>query len=315
MTSLLDKIWSDVAPSADVSTFRRVDETHPLDLYVGIDPLGARVLLLLTDVEPPAIPATPRGFDIEKGRRTDGRWALTVSLRIPELSKLFSHLCEDLVESLRTGCRPEQAGKFVMERIARWARLLARSPKNGLDELSYRGLLAELVVLQRILVPAVGIGTAISSWFGPLDADQDFRLPSRLVEVKSTVIGSLTVTISSAEQLDVHDFPLCLVTVPIGDGLQGIDMTLGDLIGAIRELARPNLASLNLFDERLGMTGYDPKDTYSLRPFTTGRIHYFRVASEFPRLVRSLLPTAFVSVQYQLDLGLCRDFEVHDAFG
>jgi hypothetical protein len=315
MTLSLEKIWREMAPSADASAFRRVDETHPLDLYIGVDPLGARVLLLLTDSEPPAIPATPRGFDIEKGRRTDGRWALTVSLRIPELSKLFSHLCEDLVESLRTGCRPEEAGRFVMERIARWARLLARSSKNGLDELSYRGLLAELIVLQRILVPAVGAGAAISSWFGPLEADQDFRLPSRLLEVKSTVTGSLTVTISSAEQLDVHDFPLCLVTVPIGDGVQGIDMTLGDLIGAIRELAQSDPAGLNLFDERLGMTGYDPKDIYALRPFTTGPIRYFRVTPAFPRLVRSLLPTAIFSVHYQLDLGLCRDFEVRDAFG
>jgi hypothetical protein len=234
---------------------------------------------------------------------------------MPELSKLFSHLCEDLVESLRTGCRPEEAGRFVMERIARWARLLARSPKNGLDELSYRGLLAELIVLQRILAPAVGVGAAISSWFGPLDADQDFRLPSRLVEVKSTVIGSLTVTISSAEQLDVHDFPLYLVTVPIGDGVHEVDMTLSDLIGAIRGLALTDPGALSLFDERLGMTGYDPKDSYALRPFTTGPIRYFQVTPAFPRLVRSLLPTAIFSVHYQLDLGLCRDFEVRDALG
>jgi hypothetical protein len=315
MTSPLERIWNEVGPVADAAAFRRVDVTHPVDLYAGIDPLGARVLLLLTDIEPPAITVTPRGFDIEKGRRADGRWALTVSLRIADLSRLFTHLCDDLVESLRTGCRPEEAGRFVIERIARWARLLARGPKTGLDEQTYRGLLAELVVMQQRLIPAVGVGVAIPSWFGPLDADQDFRLPGRLVEVKSTVIGSLMVTVSSAEQLDVHNFPLFLATVPIGNGVQGNDMTLQELVDTIRDLARDDPASLNLFDERLGMTGYIPNDLYATRPFITGQLRCFHVTQGFPRLVRSLLPSPVFSVKYQLDLALCSEFEVHDLFG
>jgi hypothetical protein len=310
MTSSLEEIWQEIAPDPGASIFRRVDEKHPLDLYAGVDPVGARVLLLLTNVEPPDAPITPRGFEIEKGRRTDGRWALTVSLRMPELSTLFSHLCEDLVESLRTGCTPEESGRFVMERIGRWARLLARTPKRGLDELSYRGLLAELVVLQRLLIPTVGVSVAVRSWFGPLDADQDFRLSDRLIEVKSTVLGSLVVTVSSAEQLDVHGFPLSLVAVPIGDGVPRIDGTLESLIEHIRDDAREDPISLNIFEERIGMTGYDPKDNYSVRPFATGPIRYFEVTHKFPRLVRSLLLPAIVAVQYQLNLGACHDFEV-----
>jgi hypothetical protein len=240
---------------------------------------------------------------------------LTVSLRIPELSRLFTHLCDDLVESLRTGCRREEAGRFVIERIARWARLLARGPKTGLDEQTYRGLLAELIVMQQLLIPAVGVGVAIPGWFGPLDADQDYRLPDRLVEVKSTVMGSLMVTVSSAEQLDVHDFPLFIATVPIGNGVQGSDMTLQELIGSIRDLARDDPASLTLFDERLGMTGYIPNDIYATRPFITGQLRCFHVAQGFPRLIRSLLPIAVFSIKYQLDLALCSEFEVHDPFG
>jgi hypothetical protein len=315
MTLSLERLWKEIVPDAGAPAFRRVDDKHPLDLYVGVAPGGARELLLLTDNEPPPAPLTPRGFDIETGRRSDGRWALTVCLRMPELSRLFSHLCEDLVEASRSGCQPADAGKFVMERIARWARLLARSPKSGLDEQTYRGLLAELIVLHRLLIPAVGTNVAIPGWVGPLDADQDFRLPDRLIEVKSTVIGSLMVTISSAEQLDVHDFPLYLLTVPIGDGARGTDGTLEQLIEAIRESARPDTASLDIFDDRLGMTGYDPKDDYAIRAFSIGTIHSFRVKSEFPRLGRSTLPAAIRTIQYQLDLGACRAFEVHDIFG
>jgi hypothetical protein len=207
MTSL-EQHWKELKPDAHSPAFKRVDDRHVLDLYVGVEPTGARVLLLLTDTEPPPVPAAPRGFDIEKGQRSDGRWALTVCLRMPDLSRLFSHLCEDLVEASRIGCLPADGGRFVMDRIARWSRLLARGPQDGLNEQSYRGLVAELLVLQRVVIPRVGVNVGILSWIGPLDADQDFRLADRLIEVKSTAVGSLTVTISSAEQLDVHGFPL-----------------------------------------------------------------------------------------------------------
>jgi hypothetical protein len=315
MTSSLELLWKEIAPSGGVSAFRRVDERHPLDLYVGVAPGGARELLLLTDTEPPVVAVTPKGFDIKTGRRSDGRWALTVSLRMPELSKLFSHLCEDLVEASRTGCQRADAGRFVMERIARWSRLLARSPKTGLDERTYRGLLAELVVLHRLLIPAVGANVAIPAWVGPLDADQDFRLADRLVEVKSTVIGSLMITVSSAEQLDVHDFPMYLAAVPIGDGERGADETLAELIGLIRENIQNDSSALTTFDDRLGMTGYDPEDEYASRTFSIGTIHHFRVTDAFPAVGRSRLPAAIRTIRYELDLGMCRAFEVQGLFG
>ncbi len=310
----LDDLWGEIARDPGASTFRRVDDTHPFDLYVGVDPGGAKVLLLLTAAEPPPVTVAPRGLQIEKGRRADGRWALTVSLRMPELETLFSRLCEDLVAASRTGCPPSGAGRFVIDRIARWARLLARGHKSGLGEQEYRGLLAELVVLQRLLIPAVGPIAAIAGWTGPLEANQDFRLSDRLLEVKSTVIGSLVVTISSAEQLDVHDFPLFLVAVPVGDGAGGADGTLNDFIQTIRDAASADSATLSTFEELLAMSGYDPADERAEREVSIGLIRKFKVAPEFPRIVRSQLPAAIRAVGYQLDLGLCGANEVERIF-
>jgi hypothetical protein len=182
--------------------------------------------------------------------------------------------------------------------------------------LSFRGLVAELAVLHRLLIPVVGADLAITSWVGPLDAEQDFRLDTGLVEVKSTGIGSLTVTISSAEQLDVHDFPLTLVAVPVGsrEGARGPDLRLRDLVAAILERAAPNAHTVELFEDRLALTGYNQDDEFSNRPITIGPMRCFRVAPDFPSILRSSLDAAIRNVRYELDLGRCQNFEIPGVF-
>src|SRR5262245_45116493 len=91
----LESLWSSLEKQSGPA-FTRVDDVHPLDIYVGRD-AGERVLLLLTKDEPPTL-GHFRALRVTKQLRQDGRWALTVKLVQPELGKLFSHLCQDLVD-------------------------------------------------------------------------------------------------------------------------------------------------------------------------------------------------------------------------
>lgn len=313
MTQSLEELWQEISRAGPGSAFRRVDERHPLDLYLGVDRQGSRVLLLVTDVEPPSRSIQAKGFEVDCGKRADGRWALSVCLRMPEQSKLFAHLCEDLVDASRSGVSLTGAAHFVLDRIARWERMLARANRGGLDEQEFRGLVAELAVLNTLLIPAFGGSAAVTSWIGPLGADQDFRLLDRLIEVKSTAAGSMMVTISSAEQLDVHDFPLYLVAVSIaaGDGLPGAGGTLRDLVAHIRASIVSDSTATEIFQDRLSITGYDDTSEVATRKINIGPSHFYRVSSAFPSIRRSSMHAALRSVRYELDLSLCKEFEVH----
>ena len=48
----VELLWADLLMRHDRPVFTRIDETHALDLYVGIDVGGARLLMLVCDQEP-----------------------------------------------------------------------------------------------------------------------------------------------------------------------------------------------------------------------------------------------------------------------
>ena len=82
--------WKRLQPGPDAPSFQRVDETHPLDLYLGLDISGDKLLTLLTASEPGPC-GQFRGLEVTSGHRKDDRWALTVRLKERSLLPLFAH--------------------------------------------------------------------------------------------------------------------------------------------------------------------------------------------------------------------------------
>src|ERR1051325_7488541 len=115
--------WREMPVHPDSPGFQRVDESHPVDFYLGKESSGEWVLLLITD-ERPKVSREYRAIHVISRERSDGRWALLFRLIRPELEKLFSLLCEDLVESSRNIQDPALSATFVLARFARWQRLL-----------------------------------------------------------------------------------------------------------------------------------------------------------------------------------------------
>ena len=65
MTSI-EALWDALEREGEPGGVRRVDESHPCDLYAGLDASGRRGLILVTDIEPPAGPRI-------RGRRHRGQ--------------------------------------------------------------------------------------------------------------------------------------------------------------------------------------------------------------------------------------------------
>ncbi len=172
-------------------TSQRVDAEHTLDLFVSVGEHLSPGLVLLCDAQPPSSPDLD-AVEITTHLRADGRWALGIWLNSPELHEVFAQLCDDLVESSRE-VAPSQAAVFVLVRIGRWRRLL-EPDKGGLSVSEIRGLIGELLVLQR-LSEHWPTDQVVAGWIGPHESPQDFVLPELRIEVKVIVPSSRAVKI------------------------------------------------------------------------------------------------------------------------
>lgn len=305
-----DMRWNEMEPGKG---FQRVDEQHPLDFYLGVEASGERLLLLVTEREA-TVPSQSHAIQVLCRQRHDGRWALIFRLIRPELNKIYSHLCEDLVESCRTLVDKSKAAEALIARFARWQRMLERSRTGLLDEAAMRGLIGELLFLRQCALPVYGLFPAVDGWIGPLDAEQDFRYPDSIFEVKTIQSNVTHVKISSAEQLDDADRKLQLIIVIVNpaEKLDTGAFCLPDMISDIRNTLEGEPIALSLFEERLLAVGYIDRDEYLSHYYQSSGFRRFMILEGFPRIIQSRLPTGINKVTYDIDLTYCKPFELND---
>ena len=157
-----------------------------------------------------------------------------------------------------------------------------------------------------------GVSHVLSFWNGPVRAAQDFQSQTFAIEVKTTIANDIdTVTISSAEQLDLLDLKhLFLSVVRISeDGVKG--RTLPQLIKDV-EAVLP-LSELSKFRAKLMCIGYEDsfasqyKDSYLVK-----EIRHYEVKDGFPCIRSSMLPKEIDAIRYRLRLSSCESYVVSD---
>lgn len=290
--------------------FQRIDEDHPLDFYLGLDVSGDRILLLIVQKEE-TVQVQSQAIRVICRERHDGQWALMFHLVRTELGRIFSHLCEDLVESSRKLSDIPNPARFVLTRFERWQRLLKHGHTGLLDESAVRGLVCELLYLRQFSMPKYGLTPAIKGWVGPLDAAQDFHYPDGLFEVKSIRTGTSRVMISSADQLDDTGNQLHLVAVILDSADRGDAdaFCLPDIVNDMRQRLEEDSIALSIFEERLLAAGYIDSEEYRHHYYKSGDFQFFTVCEGFPRIMRSRLSSGIGKVTYELDLAACKPFE------
>jgi hypothetical protein len=305
MTSI-ELLWQSLLAAGEHGGARRVDETHPCDLYAALSEDGRPGLLLFSDV---ALPTPPSLSSVEAiaNRRQDGRWSLGIWLTVDALRSPFGQLCQDLIDATRMAS-PESAGGFILARLARWRRLLEGAHAISTSEL--RGLVGELLVL-RYCLDIWSPAEVVDGWVGPLGAPQDFTLPGLLVEAKAVQPGSPIVQISSVDQLDSTG-RLVLASVTLATvSAEGQGFSVGTFVSDLRQ----HLIDLNApmavleFDARLAAAGYREDDQMSHATFRGDGIRFFEVRGAFPALHRALLPDGVLDATYEIALAACLPFE------
>ena len=297
----IEELWSKIAgQQTPAGAFRLFDESHPLDLFAGIDPEGRRVLMLVADNVPQDLPVAGV-IDVSVSQRSDGKFSLLFRLARPELHELFGRLCQDLVETSRSSDKRNGASNLLI-RLNRWRKLLEPGQSQGFSDRQLRGLFGELWFLRTVAITNFGPLAAVHGWNGPLGASQDFQLGDALVEVKTMLPGAHSVCISSADQLESGTTPLQLAVVLVS-GSRGsspaalVEQLRGELGGTSGVAAEFNL--------RLAELGYTDRPEYDQLYFSVHSIRYYPVTDTFPRIIISRLPAGVSNVTYDLDLLQC----------
>ncbi|WP_205507789.1 PD-(D/E)XK motif protein, partial [Myxococcus vastator] len=247
--------------------------------------------------EPPSLGA----MLVEARPRQRGEWAVVIRLDRPDLTGLFTHVVEDLVDA--TCVAPPDPGEVVTRRLARWQRLFSRRPSALLEDHEIRGLAAELSFLVDEAIPKFGPLAAAMAWVGPYAAPKDFSFHAVEVEVKATHRQRRSVSISSLDQLTDAGLPICLWcrSVEIERGQSGaLNATFAELVRSVRTAVAEDAAAAERVEDALRAAGYEDRAEYEATMVRFGPAVSYAVRRDFPRIQRPDVATGIDSCIYEI---------------
>ena len=229
--------------------------------------------------------------------------------------KVFSSLCENLVETLYSLSEPKRMVLEVVNQLHRWKNLFGKINSNGLSKEEQQGLYGELYFLKKILFQhkANEYNSLVDLWVGAQKASKDFQGDDWAVEVKtSSGRNTLLVDINGEHQLDetsvanLFVFHLS-VEIPKSHGC-----TLPMMVRSIKETLLNNISALSSFEAKLCEAGYFDRheEFYTERSYITKSERYYKVSKNFPRIIESDLRQGVSNVYYQIAIGMCEKYLV-----
>lgn len=224
----------------------------------------------------------------------------------PDLESVFGELADEMLARIARGDRCADA---VRSTIEDFRSLLMRAAAGRITRGMVAGLIAELLVLNRLLDRTP---SAWKAWLGPTGHRHDFRAGSTSLEVKSSLRPSASrVAINSLDQLEIPTggslHLLRFVLEPVSNGM----LTVSGLArNALSKSDDPDRLSELL--AAVGCSNVDAEDwnRYSFRCESEA---LYEVRPGFPRLVISMLtggvsPHGVHEVTYQIDLSVADPF-------
>ncbi|MBE6883637.1 MAG: PD-(D/E)XK motif protein [Ruminococcaceae bacterium] len=292
-----------------LDAYQRVNSTHLLDLYVGIDDTARWTLLMISEY-PPLKVASSRMILVKSGRRPDKKWSLSFSLVDDNYKDMFVLFCEDIVLSSSCIKNKDKATRFVGKRYMEWREMLANARGNLLSPAEVKGLLGEMYFLKEHLCAQYGAEKAALSWTGPKQLPQDYIIDDTWYEVKTVSSSRTEVSISSIEQLDCAK-PGELVVIR-ADKTSVTNTAAVNLNILYKELLAmlPDDDSRDKFSTMLLRYGYYPRPEYEGEEYTfeIKTIARYAVNADFPCIRRTNLPESISEAKYSLALAAIESY-------
>lgn len=312
--------WKDLIPPSSTGTLSalRVDPGIPWGFFwaKGYDKRCMLTLQHSSDISIKGPLPLLKGIDCSLTLdQSTGLRLLTLKLLDLSLHDLFHRLCLDIVTSSTRASSEVDAVARTIARTWRWHHLLRGGRDSRLTSEEQKGLIGELLALEKFMLPTLSARDAISSWRGPLGAPKDFQIGRIAIEVKARRGGATPyVAISSEFQLDRSGTDVLFLHV------SELDEAIPDSVGAstltsIAERVRSIVRSLDesaadTFESVLASAGLRWEDDYTDALWVHGLDHSYRVEEGFPSITPNSFETGVSMVRYSISLADCEVFRV-----
>nr|WP_067292176.1 PD-(D/E)XK motif protein [Marinobacterium profundum] len=317
MTEYTDpwKLMSPPDQAANVNG-RRVDQDFPWSLFWAVDVDSKCLLIFQHDRLNRPSSRLPKLHGVEFETRTPdsgSRDILVIRLVDNEQREIFHRLCLDIISATKMARTEQEAIECFISRTWRWHRLLRGGRNDRLSDEEQKGLIGELLVLQNVLFPLVGVKASVQGWTGPLNAPKDFEIGRLCIEAKARRGAAKPfISISSEHQLDSEGVDALFIHVSeisaaSEDDLQSITVT--ELARNIFEkIEALDIYTVEIFEERLIAAGFDWADNYTDKKWKSGAFSLFEVKGCFPRVTPSMYPSGVSNLRYAISLQDCEPF-------
>jgi hypothetical protein len=297
----LEKQWNGI--NYTDGGFLQIDTQHPLEWHIGYQSISQRTLLILCDVDIGKIVSSKSMIVNQRRRESDNRWTLSFELLRDEQQEVFAILCCDIIEHSRFASCEEEALNLVLNRYKQWSKLLESQKSGMMDENRRKGLLGELLFLEKRIATSDIALSAVQGWVGAEGADQDFVYPEGWYEVKSIGVSTTSVTISSLEQLDCPDLgELVIQRIDKVAPDKSKAVTLNEIVGRISEMLIGDAEAMDLFRSKLSEYGYIDLQEYSEQKYFHAESVRFSVNETFPKLTRKNVQMQITNASYELSV-------------
>ena len=184
------------------NSWKRVGDTHPVDLYYGKDEKGRNAIEFKGKFVVNRKIHSSVVIDIVHYNNTDGSKSIEFSLLDNKLLHPFCDFLNSLIDATAQSSLSNQDAYHAICEVYFIMQKMFRSSSDFLSEAEIKGLIGELLFLSEHLFPRMSTTKAISSWSGAEKTRKDFAFDQEWFEVKTIDFGKDTVHISSIEQLD-----------------------------------------------------------------------------------------------------------------
>ncbi len=282
----------------------RWSKEHPLPVHVTEGHLSA--FMLITPSKPPVVKQS-KAVSIIIDNHSNNQWILEFRLNDPRYYPMFKAFYEDVYESTWNVKLEDAAASFI-EIYKKWKRAFS-TDGLPLSKEEVQGLIGEMCVIDEVLLKKYEPKTVLNGWMLSQKGKQDFIFADTWYEVKSTHVGSNTVTITSTKQLDCPtDGFLSVVKLKDTSVNDNNKVNLSIIIDRLLKKFDDHSCGEE-FLMKLAELGL-PSDKYDNQAYEIVELEQYTVKDGFPRLKSSNLSPAIGLVQYELYLEQLRDYKV-----
>lgn len=290
--------------------FSRVDNEHRLEFHIGLDDHSRKCIEFRSRKFSPRKVTGTNVIEVNQ-LKNERYYSIRFSLLDDDMEDLFYKFCEDLVEETRVADDKANGYDSVVDRYYMWRRMFVSSGSAFLSEPQIMGLIGEILFLRGNLADRIGLSAALKSWSGQEFTHKDFSYNNTWSESKAISRSSLSVKISSLEQLDSeYEGELVVHSLEkMSENYEGI--TLNKLILGTRAMF-PTTDEKDDFIAKVSLQGYEYHTYYDSFVYEVVSFHRYAVTSDFPKLTRRNVDMAISKAVYTLSLPEIAAFEIKD---